>query len=228
MTILQTSPQALLADIHAAGYWRVVMHPSTFNEHRISTPQRCWEIVADAQVGYRPYAVYPYLRERERDYDQDWVQFGGDSGQGLQFWRFHQSGQFIHNFAMSEDVFDDQGQRALNTLEMLYTLTEIMKFASRLAHQNVLEPAALIQVELHNIQGRALVGARGVPLEGGPYTAESDPVVWRATPSSLALIATSKEIAVDAAMSIFAQFGWRDASRESLLREQKRFVTGRW
>lgn len=226
MTILHTSPLTVLAGIHAIGYWRVVMHPSTFNEHKIPTPQQCWEIAAAAQVGYRPYAVYPYLRERERDYEQDWVQYGGDSGQGLQFWRFYQSGQFIHHFAMSEDVLDEQGMRVLNALNTLYTLTEITKFASRLAFRDVLEPDALVRVELHNVEGRTLVGARGALLEGGPYAAGNDPVVWRATPSSLALIATSNEIAVDAAISMFAQFGWRDVSRDLLLKEQRRFLKG--
>jgi hypothetical protein len=66
-----------LERIHQAGYWRVVIHPTEFDERRIPTLGNAWSIVQAAQVALRGWD-YPTIDEEERLNGGDYVQSGCD------------------------------------------------------------------------------------------------------------------------------------------------------
>ena len=158
----------------------------------------------------------------------------------IELWRFYQSGQFVHQFAVTEDREDSwfmngargpgaiaQGPRTLSFLNVLYTLTEILEFSRRLAHSQILSPAASIRIELRGMKGRKLTAPQYRRLSGS-YVSDSKTICWERTSEAAALIATAPNIALDATVHVLERFKWTDPPRRILEEEQRRFYEKRW
>ncbi len=231
MTSAAATGRQLLDRIHERGYWRVVIRPTIFEERRISTLDECWRLIESAQVNLRGYLDYPRM-PHTRMVGTDWIE-GGAFPDGLESWRFYQSGQFIHHFFVSEDwLLDDgrteeskreqflAGDRWLNVYNALYSCTEILRFAGRLAYRDVLEPAAIVRIELHRMKGRRLVAPQDeAPLD--QFVSQQDPICWELGTIPAHLIAAAPQLAVDAAMSLFKRFGWKPSRRLLEMRQQR-------
>src|SRR6266508_5775344 len=103
MTTTSVEWDQRLDRIHERGYWRVLIHPTVFDEHRIPSLSDCWRLIESAQVSLRGYLKYPTVDPQQRLDGKDWVQSGGEFTDGLELWRFFQSGQFVHHFSVSAE-----------------------------------------------------------------------------------------------------------------------------
>jgi hypothetical protein len=224
--------KARLARIRSRGYWRVILHPTEFDQHRIPSLDRCWEVVESARVNLRWSLVYPTDPPEERVQGNDWIQSGAE-WYGPELWRLYQSGQFVHDFAVFEDWVGEDGLdmpqngtsikpvRTMNTFNALYTLTEMLEFARRLAYREALSPIASITIELHNMQDRQLVPSKG-QMRFGVYKAYDTKISWTKILPSAELIANASELALDATMHIFQRFNWHQPPRHLFAQEQRR------
>jgi hypothetical protein len=239
MTTAATDADRLQALIHETGYWRVVTHPSVFEPARIARLSDAWRIVEDARVSQRGWD-YPFIDRANKHFEDDWVQCGIALDNFIELWRFYQSGQFVHEFAVTEDREDRwsldgtrepspvvKGPRTLSFLNLLYTFCEVLEFARRLAHRQVLAPAAGISVELHGMKGRRLTSPQYRRLSGN-YVSNSETICWRETIQVAVLIATAPRIAIDATVAVLERFNWMDPPRRVLEEEQWRFYEKRW
>ncbi|MGI8549233.1 MAG: hypothetical protein ACR2PL_00325, partial [Dehalococcoidia bacterium] len=219
MTSTAVNKQDLLARVHDAGYWRIVMHPASFEEHRISSGDACWQIIRSAQVTLRGWD-YPQLNLHYHEQGDDWIQSGIEYADHVEFWRFYQSGQFIQHLAVTSDREPPSlhgprtessiinGPRQMDFVEAVYTLTEILEFASRLAYRDVLAPVANLLIELHGMTGRFLAAS---PDRMGfiastllrPFQSQVETIYWRQTVQAIELIADAPRIAIEAAIHIF-------------------------
>lgn len=243
MTTISATGRQLLNCIHERGYWKVVIRPTVFEERRISTPEECWQVIESAQVNLRGYLDYPMLPAVPVT-GTDWIEGGGEYPDGLEFWRFYQSAHFRHHFFISEDWLVEGEQieqskqyripsdtRWLNLNNALYSCTEIVRFAARLAFRDVLEPAAVVHIELHRLAGRRLVApSDGVVASngrvGGEHIAHTDSVNWETIVLPSQLIAASSDLALDAALHLFDAFDWHP-SRQLLEDKQQRLLERR-
>lgn len=234
MTTKPASLQQALGRVHSRGYWRVLIHPTTFDDHRIGSLDECWNLVESTKVNLRWALTYPTVNLDERDNGDGWVQSSAE-WYGPELWRFYQSGQFIHHFAVFEDwvehesgqTFDNEGSqqpppRALNALNVLFTLTEILAFAGRLAYRDVLSPAGIVRIELHGMRGRSLASKGDWRLPVDTFVAQSDTVDWSTTAASIRLFSRSDELAREAATRVFAGFGYELQSSQLLETWQRR------
>src|SRR5438105_14534862 len=100
MTSLATPTDALLERIHATGYWRVLLHPSQYDEHRIPTLKACEDLIEATKVSLRGWD-YPHFRRYTEDTirGDNWIQHAVDCANHIELWRFFQSGQFVHHLA---------------------------------------------------------------------------------------------------------------------------------
>jgi hypothetical protein len=238
MTATLVNTEQRLAQIRETGHWRVIIHPTIFEEQRIPTLTDCWRIVEESGISLRGWP-YPYVNRDERVLGDTWVQSGISWGNEVELWRFYQSGQFVHHFGVREDreppALDwqghgatpiTQGSRSLSYLNALYTLTEILLFARGLAYREVLEPTAIIRVELHGVKGRRLTAPaeRWLGDRHERYASHTDTICWTSEIPTLALLADAPAIALDAAIQIFTRFGWENPSRKTLEWDQQRFL----
>ncbi len=92
-----------LNKIKSCGYWRINIRPLNFEKEMITSLSRCEEIIENAVVKLRgwPYPVFHHNLKIQKG--QDWIQTIGRFEDETEIWRFFQSSQFIHYFALRED-----------------------------------------------------------------------------------------------------------------------------
>ncbi|MBI2760828.1 MAG: hypothetical protein HYX51_05320 [Chloroflexi bacterium] len=238
MTIGIVTHEQRLEKIRSTGFWRVIVHPTLFEEQRISSLDLCWQIMVASSVNFRGLP-FPSVRTDERRHGTDWVGSGGEFGNGVEAWRLFQSGQFVGEFSVHEDVMSgttirgshqngtvDPEVRVINFVNILFMMTEILEFARNLAHRDVLAPAAVIRVELHGMKDRRLVAPESM-WWNGTYVASDDVIQWKAQLLPIELIAAAPRHALDAALHVFERFGWFDPPRATLERRQLLLLEGR-
>jgi len=225
-----------LEKIKSKGYWHVNIRPIEFEERRIESLDRCWDVVESCSVYLRgwPYPYYPRVDEREKaSRDDDWVQSSIDFNGIVELWRFYQSGQFIHYFSCLEDYrINEAGiykpmiaSRGLSILSTLYRITEIYEFTTRLALKNVFQDAVQISIKLVGMKDRELFEwNRMAPLK---RISKDDEIVIESRLSVLNLIASAHDEAINKTMEVYSHFGLTDYPRMLLSSDQKRLLEKR-
>jgi hypothetical protein len=227
--------RAVLDEIRARGYWRVVIRPANFEQNHIGSRSDLLPIVARNSVRFRGWD-YPHVDHRGPLLTgADWVGQETSSEQFLEVWRMFLSGQFIHLLAMAEDWRDRSRHlpadgewvpgRYLHVMDPVYELTEIFEFAARLALTPAGASQMLVEIALRNLKGRRLVvGDHEHPLEPPHHTATRDwNHLWQGSQTDL--IAQPRELAALAAQDLFACFGEK-VSPEILRLAQENITLG--
>ena len=124
-----------------------------------------------------------------------------------------QSGQFVHNTAL--DRMAPLGKRT-HVFEILDVLTALFEFAARMADQKIFTKHVGISVELQDVAGRQLAWDRA--LDGW---CQEDAIAIRSICTADELRAGRRTLALNAAVKIYAEFGWDDPPREELATAQK-------
>jgi hypothetical protein len=115
----------------------------------------------------------------------------------------------------------------IDFLGVLYTLTEIFEFASRLAQRGALADAATVTVEMRNVANRLLCSHEFGRFWRSFRPATAERLSFEKTESRANLIARSRNLAVEATMHFFERFGEFDYPQQVLVDEQSRFVDRR-
>lgn len=213
----------LVKKIQNYGHWRVLIRPTEFQEKRISTLKQCEALVELNKLSLRGWD-YPHIQYNHKERHQDWVDSAVDNGSYVEYWRFYQSGQFIHYAATKEEtILQKRGLEIVNTI---YRLTEIVEFAARLSQNGVMGNEVLINVRLQNIAGYTLFSQEFMRLLGGEYVYKDDKLEWQHVTTVTELIANSAEIAIDAVEFIFDRFGL-NAQRTIWAADQQRLLERR-
>lgn len=233
---------ALRDSIRAAAHWKVTIVPETHVAGRLPTLAEAFRVIEAANVQLRGWD-YPHVDHQTRslgqDFVQSWVEFMGERS----FWRFYQSGLFVHVFAFREDSYgaetvarvwdrvrapnNFQPRGFVDFLNALYTLTEILEFTSRLAERGALGGAFKLTISMENIGDRILVASdfRRHWTHFNPATEPRIEYSWEGAATDLA--ANARGIARSAANHFYERFGWLDASAAILVEEQSTLLEAR-
>lgn len=235
----------LIAKIKKHGYWKVIIRPIIFDEKKIPNLDECKKIIESCVVSLRGWN-YPHIDKDgikisgndsiESHCDSEWLGY-------FEYWRFYQSGQFIHYFTMREDYrideealqrikrqSDTQSTKFLAILSTLYSVTEIFAFTQRLASKDVLGDNAEILIELADVEGRELFFWDSFSRWlNRTYicTFRDENILVKRTVSKEELIANSAKIALSACMEIFRNFNWSSVSEQMFEEDQKKFLEKR-
>jgi hypothetical protein len=164
----------------------------------------------------------------------DWVECWADWERAIEYWRFYRSGQFVHLFAVHEDLIDVESAlpkrypprptRAgyLGFVGATYTVTEILEFAARLANKGILYPSAFVSVGLYNMEDHQLTTFGGRSLPDYYVYKMNEPIVVEREIPQTELVGKPDEFALDFVIEIFERFGWDDPPRQILSEDQKR------
>jgi hypothetical protein len=223
--------QTVLDKIQTRGYWRVVIRPTTFEEHHLPNYSGLFPIVEKNSVRFRGWD-YPHVGHQNPPLrGADWVGQEIDWQDEIELWRLYMSGQFVHFFTIWGDWRDHSSVwpaepgwkpgRFLYYVPTAYSFVEIFEFAARLALSPAGAPLMRVEIELHGLQRRQLVSTDiMVPLSGIYVTQMGDwNHCWKG--SQTELIAEPRKLAAVAARELFARFGL-DLSLDILTRVQAR------
>jgi hypothetical protein len=157
----------ILNKIKLRGYWKVGIQPLIYKKNRITNLAKCKEIIKNAEVSLRGWP-YPFFNNDAQQFE-DFIQVAIDFENYIEFWRLYLSGQFIHYIALREDWLDYQSMSRQDsrfaTLKqgeilgfdlIVYDVTEIFEFISRLAKQGLFTDGLKLEIALNNTENRKL------------------------------------------------------------------------
>jgi hypothetical protein len=193
---------------------------------------------------------YPHLSNRteERGFGPDWVAAWSDFWGHLEYWRFYQSGQFLHLFGVREKVEAQWHQKLkavtrshlshsqnidwdsvpgfIDTTNLLYCVTEIFEFATRLSQKGVYDSGLTISIAIKGIRNFVLT----TDWDRGwfhYYAAHEDVLGHSWTVTAEELVADSASYSLKAVEWFLERFGWLDPAMGVLRRDQQAFLSGR-
>ncbi len=239
MTTTTTSATTLPDRIRDEPHWCVRIHPGSDQKERIATFDECWRIIERTQV---PSLMYPVIGvDGERGHGSHWIDSSRESENGnMDYWRFYQSGRFIHLFTFLEDRSDmrelienrEFGWPLPADLtgyflfdEAIHRFTAIFELAARLMDAGALDHAPVVRISMRQVKGRLLTFYK-FPFAGAPHykatTEEPLEQEWQITS-----LDDPMKRAREAASWFFEGFGY-GVLEGVLKREQDDFLAGRW
>ena len=222
-----TDPEQVKEKIFERGYWEIILRPVEYNEQKLNFNE-IRRLLETHQVQYLGW-YYPHLSDNRKHGDyynkENFVQSFVHWGEYLEIFRFYRSGQFIHYKGLREDRLADTPplfaewtpemqtvppeQLFLEPTITLYTLTEILLFASRLAIDGVFGDEAQIYVKLHNMNHRIL---RSLDIRrSGFHYRECHSEIIELGPITLStdvLKSEHKKLAIDWTIEVLTQFNF--------------------
>ena len=207
----------LLEKIRSGGHWRVLIRPSVFEKKRISNTSDLCALLESTSVRFRGRS-FPVVERDQPSVFEDHIGFETEDDRFAESWRFYQSGQFIQYFAFIEDRLDpskleqlpsDWGPgHFLDPIQVIFRLTEIVEFATRLSFTAAADEQTHLEVSLNGIKGRTLKSATGMTIAVPVNRSQKDNLSLAYDHSNVKLVANNKELALKAAHEMFQHFGW--------------------
>jgi len=223
-------------------HWRVNIRPEEYNRESIPTLKKCLEIIEKTKLRLRGWD-YPHLsREDQREYGNNWISSWSNFMGHNEYWRFFQSGQFIHLFSVREVTDRDFKQHVqsrcaqvdwvkvpgfLSILNFVYTATEIFEFAARLCAAGVYEGRLTVEIQIKGIKDFILIFTDWDRYVGDFYSARSNELGHSWVLETNVLIAESTKHSLTAIAWFFERFGWLPPPIEVFRKDQENLLTGR-
>lgn len=227
----------VLNKIKSRGYWEVTIHPSEFLENRINNLAKCKEIIRELSVQLRGWD-YPHFDSNNWPKSNiDFVEQSLDWQDKIEYWRYYQSGQFVHFFGMWEDwqeqstimgpKLSSEPGKVLSVFNALYHFSEIYEFASRLAVKGYLGSTCKLHITLHGIKGRSLRILDPSRLLFANYRSEIESIPKDIAIETDTLISKSANLALEHCVWVFQRFNWDNVPIGVLKDEQRKLLERR-
>jgi len=232
--------QNIITKIKSRGYWRVNFQP-VVDILKIKNLGDCKDIVEKNAVELRGWD-YPHFPQRRGDdtgiepgenFYHGWVDWEGN----VEFWNLYQSGQFINYLALEEDwLREDSWQHKLAekiepgtvisiTGSVIYQLTEIFEFLSRLGRSGLYDEGVFVSISLNNTRGRKLwVSDPGRGRLSAVYDTGADKIEFSKQYTKDDIVTKSKELALEVILFIFDHFGWHKPSIDMVKSDQEKLL----
>jgi hypothetical protein len=233
----------LLKKIRSTGYWRFWIRSTTFEQARFRNSDDGRRFVLNNSVRSRDGWRFPISAESMLD-EKEYVTSEVDLTSGMPFslprievWTMFRSGQFVYNLAFAEDFLGKawpiqprsfvpgEGNRYLNISHTIKTITCVLEFTARMAAQRLLNPTALISIELHDVDGRELSFMDRERSLDDRYWCRSKKIEVERSLDPKVLTRDAREIALGVTLEIFSRFGWQNPPKTLLAEDQARVLS---
>jgi uncharacterized caspase-like protein len=210
---------AVMKKIWSLPRWILWSRPLEFRKARFQNLDHCAQFVVSAGVRAQArWTQYPWFQlspEHGIESVAAEIDFPDPSLQHTERWVLFQSGQFVHNMALDRVL--PLGKRT-HVFEILDVLTAHYEFTARMADHKILNGHIGIAVELYGVAERQLAWREDLNLNGW---CQQDTIGIDNTYTAEQLRNGRRTLALEAAISIYAQFGWDDPPREELAAVQR-------
>lgn len=211
---------AVMTKIWGLPRWKLWSRPMEFRKARFQSLDHCAQFVANANVRSEArWTQYPWSNtppEHGFESIAAEIDLVDANVEHTERWVLFQSGQFVHNMAL--DRMPQLGKRT-HVLEVLDVITALYEFTARMADRKVFTKNVGIAVELQGVDGRELVWPGDVNIKGW---CQEENIGIETIYTEEELRAGRRTLALDAALSIYAQFGWDNPPKDKLADVQRR------
>lgn len=191
---------------------------------------------------------YPHIsRDQERQHGRNWIASWSDFWGHREYWRFYQSSQFLHLFTVIEATeggfsgeWHGRAERtagrlsaeqveiagAFDTVNFVYTVSEVVEFAGRLCDSGLYRGGMLCTIGLRNVGNFMLMAPQNRAPLFGVYRLCSPELENSWTFDVNELRADRTVAAVDIVTWFFERFGWSTMPLEVIRQDVKSFLSG--
>ena len=221
--------------IRSRGHWRVAIHPKRAPSNRVDDLGELAALIPDHAVALRGWD-FPHVDRRSPvARGLDWVGQESEWEHHLDSWRLYKSGLFLAMTAIPDDWRDQSsvwpadetwktGTR-LGVGDAVFSMTEFLELASRLAMSAVGDERMRITASLHGAKGRFLhVDSRTRAGFVQPHESHVDEIPFEWQVERTMLVSAAWDLAVQQAYKLFQVFGW-DA-QPGVLEDHQRELRG--
>lgn len=235
------SNEELLKEIRSRGYWRIEVRSTEYQNSRLPNCAAMHDLMNSATVSLRGWP-YPYFRADEAVYNGKWLEGRVSWDRYREYWRLYESGQWLHYLGLHgawvtrEGLFEGMSPLPPQHAgyvhvrgEILFTLTEIFRFAVGLAQGGILSPTAFISIQLHNTHDYMLYESFERFFTYNYVNTTDRPIEQQYTLPVSELSAVADQMAFNLAIKVFSVFGWvpQDAAIRTLAEDQKKLIERR-
>lgn len=230
-------------------YWKVTIRPDLYEEELIPSRSECLRLVEKTRVRLRGWD-FPAGTSGESPIVQGgtWIGTSCQFMSTIEFWRFYQSGQFVHwsavrevtesqwhdklqqtarrNLSHGQDIDSNAVPGFISIINLLYNVTEIFEFAARIVQAGIYKGDVSVRIELHDVENFVLAADFNRMLRRR-YVATENNLVKTWTVKSDELVANSADYSLKAAAWFFESFGWMEPDMDGLKKDQEAFLEGR-
>ena len=214
----------LLQKIRSRGYWKIVIHPGTFNEERVAEWSALLPILEKTFVRIKGWG-FPHVDDSiPTEMGENWVGQEIDMGPLIQLWRFYQSGQFVQYSGMTTDwsknvstfsgwpsQWESDGVRhvLLDIREVMIRFMEIFEFASRLSSTEAGDDYMHLEIEVIGIENHLLRVSTNDKVDFfRGMVAPADKIPFKYDLHMLDLKSNTRELALKPAAELLGLFNW--------------------
>lgn len=228
----------IIKKIKSKGYWEINIFPSEYKEDRIEL-NKLQQVIEKSKVSLRGWD-YPHVfgKDDENEKGPYSIQTGKvlciekyiDWDRMIEFWRFTQSANFYHIFAIREDhdYYSKSFGKHLSIFSTLYTISEIFEFTRRLFTENIFTPSLKIEINLYDLNERTLVTQDPRVFIPPIYKAISSN--WSYS-KEFDIKEFAKEnlenLILDAFSKLVFMFNWKEFSIEGFRNNVRKFLSGK-
>jgi hypothetical protein len=220
------------------------MYSSEYQEKRLPNRTAMHDLLTKATVSLRGWP-YPYFVAEETVYNGKWLEGQVNHSEYKEYLRLYESGQWIHYLSLSrawitrEELFESrsplppQHSGYLHIRgDILFDLTEMLRFAVGLVQNGILTSTASISIQLHNTSDYMLYEDFERPyFYIHKFVNQSeDPIEHHLSlPSDLLSTAIADQNALEMAIKVFEVFNWipTEAGIRMLTEDQKKLIERR-
>lgn len=223
------------------GYWRIIIRSTTFKPGLIDSLSSCETIIRNAQVELRGWPYPFYVTNEKVERGQDWIQTAVDFKNHIESWRLYLSGHFIHYTSLREDWMDyqvmaKQDSRFSGITEgdilgfdlMVYDLTEIFEFISRITKGGLYQDGLKVNIELNNTANRRLfIFDQNRADFHTTYKTSANILTYEKEMDEKIALQNSTENALKAILFFTDRFGWGKPNEISIKDMQQKLLDRR-
>jgi hypothetical protein len=201
------------------GFWRVEARPADYVERRVQSIAVLRRVIEKSRVELRGWD-FPHMGKHwDLPDSQASVGVDTDWGTHVETWRAFLSGQFVFRGSIWTDWMDQhhfsgvakdwKPSTSLPIVSSLWSLTEFMEFAARYSQTEAGGDPMVVDISLHRLRGRVLVGDHDRRVWFDNYgPARLDTFSFSRTVARTELVSTAAQLARDAATELFTAFGY--------------------
>lgn len=231
----------ILERIKSRGHWRINFEPLVYPTNPRSLSE-CLQVVEKNAVSLRGWDYPTIPRRKEGDVGifagKNFYEGRENWNTHIEWWRIYQSGQFLHYVALSEDWAEYGGWGITEKRELapgsqlniiggvVYQLTEIFEFLSRLAQNGLYEEGVRVSLTLQNTKGRRLTASFDRMLSDNYITSLPD-ISYERVCSKEEMVTKGRELAMEAIIHFFERFNWINVPRDVFRNDQERLLNRR-
>ena len=238
---LLSNPSALSVPVLDGPHWRVVVRPASYSAERIGSLSECFELIRRNKLSLRGWD-FPHLWREGKGQGNDWVASWGTFEEHQEYWRFHQSGQFLDLFCVretdavwskklaeqsrfhrSDGPLDwDSVRGYLSLVNTIYIVTEVFEFAARLSQHDAFDDRVVVGLHLQGIEQFVLTTTFERSWRCRLCTEDRLGKVWELPRADL--ISDTPSHSLKACLWLFERLGWLDPPEVVIQKEIDDFL----